>query len=151
MDRTTRGLLAGITAGVAMNTWNLFDYYFLHLTEIRFLDWLAVLITWTKPANTFQTVIALVLQTVIWDGFLGILFAHLVVLVTSEGIVYKSTLYSALLWFTFKVIVNLYRVPFLSGPGEQPHFGRLSNLLAIIIWGIIMGIMLKKLNKKTEA
>ncbi|MEL7567518.1 MAG: hypothetical protein AAGU27_21940 [Dehalobacterium sp.] len=148
MDRTTRGLIAGTIAGVAMNAWNLFEYYILHLTEIRFLDWLAVLITWSKPANGFQTIIALVLQTIVWDGFLGIVFAHLVVLVTSKGIIYKSTLYSALLWFIFKVIVNLYRVPFLSGPGEQPYLGRLSNFLAIIIWGIVVGIVLKKLDKE---
>lgn len=79
-DRTTYGLVAGIIAGVTMNAWNLFDYYVLHLTEIRFLDWLAVLITWAKPANGFQTVIAIVLQTIVWEGFLGIALAHLVVL-----------------------------------------------------------------------
>lgn len=147
MDRTTRGLLAGIIAGIAMNTWNLFDYYGLHLTEIRFLDWLSVLITWTKPENGLQTVVALILQTTIWDGFLGIVFAHLVVAVSSKGIIYKSVFYSILLWFAFKVIVNLYRVPILSAPGEQPYPGRLSNLLAAIIWGIVMALMLRKLEK----
>lgn len=41
MDRTTRGLLAGIIASIPMNAWNLFDYYFLHITQIRFLDWVS--------------------------------------------------------------------------------------------------------------
>lgn len=148
MDRTTRGLLAGIIAGAVMNTWNLLDYYFLQITQIRFLDWLSVLLTWAKPENSLQTVIALVLQTIIWDGFLGVVFAHLLVSVSSKGIVCKSIFYSLLLWFTFKIIVNLYRVPILSGPGEQPYSGRLSNLLAAIIWGIVMGLVLKILDKK---
>jgi len=149
MDRTTRGLLAGIIAGIAMNAWNLFDYYFLHITEIRFLDWLSVLLTWTKPENGFQTATALVLQTIIWDGFLGIVFALLVIPITSRGIVYKSTFYSVFLWFIFKAVVNLYRVPILSAP--QPYTGRLSNLMAVFIWGIVMGLVLKKLEEKTES
>lgn len=145
MDRTTRGLLAGIIAGVAMNVWNLFDYYILHITEIRFLDWLAVLLTWAKPANSFQEVISLVLQIIVWDGFLGVIFVHLVVLSTSKGIIYKSIFYGLVLWFLFKVIVNFYRVPVLSG--LQPYPGALSNLMAVIIWGIIMGITLKIFEK----
>ncbi|MCR6544392.1 hypothetical protein [Dehalobacterium formicoaceticum] len=151
MDRTICGLLAGIIAGIAMNTWNLFDYYVLHLTEIRFLDWFSVLQTWAKPENGLQAVISLILQTMVWDGFLGIVFAHLVVLITSKAIVYKSALYSALLWFTFKVIINICQVPFLSGPGEQPFSGRMSNLLAIFIWGIVLGLVLKKLDQKIES
>lgn len=146
MDRTTRGLVAGIIAGIAMNAWNLFDYYLLHITELRFLDWLSVLLTWKKPENSFQTVIALILQTVVWDGFLGIIFAHITVLTTSRLVVCKSVLYSVLLWFIFKTIVNLYRVPFLSA--DLPYNGRLSNLLAAIIWGIVMGLVLKALDKR---
>ena len=145
MDRTTRGLLSGIVAGIAMNAWNLFDYYFLHITEIRFLDWVAVLVTWDKPINVIITVISLLIQIIVWDGFLGIVFAHLVVLITTKGIVYKATLYSVLLWLIFKIIVNFYRVPVLSG--MQPFPGGLSNLMAIVLWGITMGFMLKKLEK----
>lgn len=147
MDRTTRGLLAGIIAGIAMNIWNLFDFFILKITEIRFLDWLSVLLTWDKPANIFQEIIALLLQIIVWDGFLGIVFAYLVALTTSKGIVYKSTLYGLLLWFLFKVIVNFYRVPVLSGLQSYP--GALSNLMAVILWGIILGITLKILEAKS--
>lgn len=139
------GLLAGIIAGVVKNAWNLIDYNFLHITQIRFLDWLMVLVTWNKPQNDFQAVIALLIVIIVWDGFLGALFAHLLVIISPEGIVFKSTIYSLLLWFSFKVIVNLYHVPFLSG--MQPTPGAISNVLATILWGITMGLMLQKLNK----
>ena len=148
MDRTMRGLLAGIIAGVVMNAWNLFDYYFLHITELRFLDWLAVLLTWARPLNGFETILYLVLQTIVWDGVLGVGFAHLVVSITSENIIYKSTLYSIVLWFTFKVIVNFYHVPVLTAKQSFP--GRLSNLLAAILWGLTLGFVLKKLEKPAE-
>lgn len=145
MDRTTRGLLAGIIAGVAMNIWNLLDYYILHITGIRFLDWFAVLVSWSKPSGVGAEILSLLLQIIVWDGFLGVLFAHLVILTKSQGIIYKAALYSALLWFIFKVIVNFYHVPVLSG--LQPLPGALSNLIAVIIWGVIMGIVLKRFEK----
>ncbi|UWG96229.1 hypothetical protein LPY66_15160 [Dehalobacter sp. DCM] len=148
MDRTTRGLLAGIIAGIAMNVWNLFDYYVFHITKIRFLDWLWVLLTLDKPENSLQSVIALIIQIIIWDGFLGVVFAHLLVMITSQGIVYKSTIYGLLLWFSFKVAVNFYRIPVLSG--IQPFPGALSNLLAVILWGIILGLILKIFEKSNK-
>jgi hypothetical protein len=146
MDRTTRGLLAGIIAGVAMNAWNLIDFYMLHITEIRFLDWFAVLVSLSKPAGAAQEIVALILHIIVWDGSLGVLFTHLVTFTTSQGIIYKSTLYAALLWFLFKVVVNFYRVPVLSG--LQPFSGALSNFMAVLLWGIIMGIVLKGFEKK---
>jgi len=147
MDRTLRGLLAGLIAGCAMNVWNLLDYYFFHITKIRFLDWAAVLLTWSKPPTASETVVYLIIH-LIWDGFLAIIFAHLIVSITSRGLIIKSTLYSVLLWFFFKIIVNLYRVPVLSG--LQPFPGALSNLLAVILFGIVLGLALKKLDKPAE-
>lgn len=145
MDRATRGLLAGIIAGIAMNVWNLFDYYVFHITEIRFLDWSYVLLTLNKPENFLQGVIALIIQIIVWNGFLGVVFAHLLVLITSKGIVYKSTIYALLLWFIFKVAVNFYQIPVLSG--VQPFSGAISNLMAVILWGIILGLTLKIFEK----
>lgn len=147
MDRTLRGLLAGIIAGLPMNVWNLADYYFLHITEIRFLDWAAVLLTWSKPPTPVETVVALLIH-LLWDGFLGIIFAHLLSLVTSRGLIIKSTFYGLLLWFSFKIIVNLFRVPVLSG--LQPFPGSVSNLLAVVVWGIVLGTVLRKLDKPVK-
>jgi hypothetical protein len=149
VDRTTRGLLAGIIAGIVMNAWNLFDYYFLHITRIRFLDWVSILGNWAISTNNLEIIFLLIFQTVIWDGFLGIIFVHLVKLTTSKGIIYKSVFYSSLCWFFFKIIVNFYRVPVLSG-GTQTTPGLLSNFLAAILWGIILGFVLKKLEKTSS-
>lgn len=144
MDRTLRGLLAGVIAGIAMNVWNLSDYYFLHLTKIRFLDWASVLLAWSKPKTAVETVIYLIIH-LLWDGFLAIIFSHLLVSITSRGLIIKSTIYSVLLWFFFKITVNIYRVPVLSG--LQPFPGAMSNLLAVILFGIVLGLVLKKFDK----
>ena len=53
-----------------------------------------------------------------------------------------------MLWFAFKIIVNLYRVPLLSGIQPQP--GAISNVMAVILWGVIMGLVLQKLDKPAK-
>ena len=147
MDRTIRGLLAGVIAGIVKDSWNLIDYYFLHITEIRFLDWAAILATWSRPRNNLSTVFFLMLQ-ILWDGFLGIIFAHLLISITTRYLILKSILFSLMLWFVFKIIVNLYRVPLLSGIQPQPE--AISNVMAVILWGVIMGLVLKKLDKPAK-
>ena len=147
MDRTIRGLLAGVIAGIVKDSWNLIDYYFLHITEIRFLDWAAILATWSRPRNSLSTVFFLMLQ-ILWDGFLGIIFAHLLISITTRYLILKSILFSLMLWFVFKIIVNLYRVPLLSGIQPQPE--AISNVMAVILWGVIMGLVLKKLDKPAK-
>ena len=147
MDRTIRGLLAGVIAGIVKDSWNLIDYYFLHITEIRFLDWAAILATWSRPRNSLSTVFFLMLQ-ILWDGFLGIIFAHLLISITTRYLILKSILFSLMLWFVFQIIVNLYRVPLLSGIQPQP--GAISNVMAVILWGVIMGLVLKKLDKPAK-
>jgi len=143
-DRTIRGVLAGILAGIIMNLWNLIDFYLFHITDIRFLDWSSVLVTWSRPTNSFTTIFFLAVN-LLWDGFLGILFAQLLVSITSKGIIIKSSIFSLICWFTFKIIANLYRVPFLSGQQSIP--GSISNVIGVIIWGITLGIILKRMEK----
>lgn len=145
MDRTFRGLTAGIIAGIAMNIWNVVDYYFLHMTHILLLDYVAVLTSGNRSMSVFQAIIDLIVQ-IIWDGYLGIVFSHLITKITSQGIIIKSVLYGTLCWFFFRVVVVLFRIdPLIKGEG---FFGRFSHLLGAILWGAVLGILLKKFEKE---
>ena len=75
MDRTFQGLVAGTIAEIAMNIWNLIDFYFFHLSNIRIFDWIAVLTSGEKSQTLFQSITDSTMQ-LMWDGFLGIIFAH---------------------------------------------------------------------------
>ena len=109
MDRTFRGLIAGIIAGIVMNVWNLTDFYLFHITNLRLLDWVAVLTSGEKSQSFFQSITDLIIQ-LIWDGFLGIIFAHLLIKITSRGVIVKSVLYGTLCWFFFRVIAILFKI-----------------------------------------
>lgn len=147
MDRTLRGLIAGQIAAIVMNAWNLIDYYFFHISKLRFLDWIAILSSGEKPQSIFEVIVDLIL-VIVWDGVLGIIFAHLLTKTTSRGIIIKASLYSTLLWFIFRVIAVLYKItPIMAG---QTFSGRLSNLLAALLWGIVLGWILKKFDTALE-
>lgn len=147
MDRTFRGLIAGMIASVAMNTCNLIDYYFIHITRLRYLDWIAVLASGVKPQSIFEVIIDLIL-VIWWDGVLGIIFAYLLLKTTSRGVIVKASLYATLLWFIFHTIAVLYKItPIIEG---QPFSGRLLNLGESLLWGIILGWLLKEFDKYQE-
>lgn len=147
MDRTFRGLVAGLIAGVAMNIWNLTEVYLLRISNVRFADWVAVLTSGVKSQSVFQVITDIIIQ-IVWDGFLGIIFAHLLVKITSRGIIIKSVLYAIILWFFFRAVAILYRItPLYAG---QTFTGRLFNLLGAVLWGAILGVFLKRLDKTPE-
>ncbi|HEX3048000.1 MAG TPA: hypothetical protein VHY08_24825 [Bacillota bacterium] len=147
LDRTFRGLIAGALAGVAMNVWNLTDYYFFHISNLRLLDWVAVLTSGAKSQSFGQATTDLLVQ-IIWDGSLGIIFAHLLLKITTQGLLVKSILYGTILWFFFRSVAILFKItPLIAG---QTFPGRLSNLLGAVLWGLLLGATLKRFDKIPE-
>lgn len=147
MDRTFRGLISGLIAGGAMNIWNLAEVYLLRISNVRLADWVAVLTSGAKSQSVFQVITDIIIQ-IIWDGFLGIIFAHLLVKITSRGIIIKSVLFATILWFFFRAVAVLYRItPLYTG---QAFTGRLFNLLGAVLWGAILGVLLKRSEKTSE-
>lgn len=147
MDRTFRGLLSGLIAGIVMNIWNFTGVYLLRISNVRLLDWVAVLTSGAKSQSVIQAITDLIIQ-IIWDGFLGITFAHLLVKITSRGIIIKSVLFATILWFFFRAVAILYRItPLYVG---QAFAERLFNLLGAVLWGVILGILLKRFDKTPE-
>jgi len=54
-DRFTRGLAAGIIAGIVMNLVNFFTHYVLRISDLRLLDWASILIHGSrKPHNLIK-------------------------------------------------------------------------------------------------
>lgn len=144
MDKTFSGFFAGIYAGLIVSVISLPAYYWFHIVKIRFLDWTAILVLRDLPQNIPETIYALLLQ-LLWDGFLGIIFAFLLPLMSAKGYKTKGAIYGLFLSFIFCSIAVLFRVPFLSA--KVPFVTVLFNQLCVIIWGIFLAVILKKLEK----
>lgn len=140
MDRTFRGLLAGTTGAVVMNSLNLIFYYLLDLTEIRFLDWAGIAMLGSRPTTKPAIIYALIIQ-ILWTGSLGVLFCYLIPKITSQGYLIKGWLYAFLITFIFRWIIVLYNVPLLANVSFQTS---LINTLSASTWGLILAAGLQK-------
>jgi len=144
-DRFTRGLIGGIVGGIVMNIFNLFSYY-LGIAELRYIDWAAVVIYGTKPENMIETVFALVGQ-IIFAGVLGIIFAYLIIFVSSTNYLLKGAVFGAVIWFLLYGISLLYKIE-----STIPlHFDTAaSDLVGSIIFGVILSKILHWFSAKLK-
>ena len=144
MDRTIRGLYAGILAAIPMNLWSYFSFYIIGLTDFRLLDWGAYLMFGNPPLNIVETIVGQLIQ-ILWSGFLGIIFSLLIPITTSKSLVIKGVLYGFITGFLIYVIPIIFGTPILS----DPTTGRaVSQAIAGIIWGVFLTYILFYLYKK---
>lgn len=143
-DRFINGLIAGLIAG---NIASLIDYAivtFLKFGSIRFIDFAGVFMYGTRPANLPEQIFAQ-FGVCIFTSLIGILFAFLITKITSKYLLYKGTIYGALLWFKGYALIELYNVP---------HFHRTSlsssveNASVAMIYGFLMAAILNMLQNR---
>ncbi|HBE80774.1 MAG TPA: hypothetical protein DDW65_23760 [Firmicutes bacterium] len=142
MDRTLKGLLAGIIGAIPMNIIN-FIFYGLKLTEIRFIDWASIIMTGSLP-NDLNSIIYSLFVQIIWSGALGIGLAYSISLINSKGYLIKAIIYSFMVGFTFRGIVVLYQVPELYKISAQTSE---LNFIPAMVWGLTAAYMLRKLDR----
>ena len=145
MDRSFRGFIAGVVAGLVLNAFNLICYYPLHLVKIRFIDWSSIIVISGRPETLLEITESLFHQ-LMWDGALGTIFAHLIPQVTSRGYLLNGAFYGYILAFIFRSIVELYRVPFLTD-GKVPSMTTILNTIGVLLWGLVLAAVLKKFDK----
>ena len=143
MDRFTRGLIAGMVAGIPMNIWSLTANY-INLSDTRLLDWGAIMIFGHYPQNTIQLITGQLAQ-LLWTGFVGIIFSFLVPIITSRLFLLKGAFYGFIMGFVFYAIPVLLETKYLSVTSTGTA---ISNAISGIIWGLTLAAVLRLLNEK---
>ncbi len=144
MDRFTRGLLAGIIGGIAMNLWNLFERIVLQWEFIRFIDWAGIIVFGDLPRSHLQGIFSLAMH-LIWTGLLGVIFAFLIPHITSRAYLLKGLFYGIIVGFITFTIPTLFQMPFLA---EHSFTTVFSNTVGGIIWGLTMAQTLRWLDRE---
>jgi len=142
MDRTFRGIIAGVIGGLAMEAWDLFSYYILNFGSFRFLDWAAMMMYGELPQNIYETMMSFTMQ-VIWAGFLGVIFAFIIPTITSRGYLLKGIFYGVISFFIIYAIPVLFQVPHLYKTGPNTQF---SQFIGAIIYGAATAYALRRLD-----
>lgn len=141
MDRFYRGFTAGVAGGIVMNIWSFGSYQF-NFTNVRFIDWSAVMIFGSKPDNIIQTIMATITHLG-WAGFLGILLAWLFPVVTSRGYLYKGAFFGFIAGFILYGIMVLFSVQHLEFTGTATAA---SNVIGGLMWGLTAAYVLRLLD-----
>ena len=138
------GLLAGLTAGVAMNVVNLTLFYS-GIGELRYLDWAAIVIYGTKPVSLAEAVFAQFAQ-IIFVGILGVLFSYLIRAISSRNLLLRGWLFGAAVWFSLYGIAFLFNV-------QQTIPVRLDTALndfvGASVFGLVLAAVLRRLAERT--
>ena len=142
-DRFTAGFLAGVIGGIAMNVVDWVGYS-AGLHDERLLDWAAVSIYGRLPGNLIEVAFAQVAQ-ILFAGFLGVLFALMLLKLTSGNYLFKGLIYGNFIWFIIYAISIAVRLPTL----ESHTFSAvLSHFLSATTYGLVLSYTLHRLEKK---
>lgn len=143
-DRITAGLIAGITAGIAMN---IVDWagYGLRLHNERLLNWAAVAIFGRLPGNTTEVIFAQLGQ-ILFAGFMGILFAVVLLKLTSGSYLVKGWVFGVIVWFGLYAISIALTLPHLS---THAFYAVLSHLISASVYGLVLAYGLNVLDQRS--
>ncbi len=145
-DCFVNGIIAGIGAGIIQNLLN-FISYGLHFTKLRYLDYASIFLYGNYPTIWIETIFAQLAQ-LIFNGFLGIIFAMLVPLIKKDYLLLKGWYYGTSVWFIINSIGALYKVPSLLHNTWQTVF---SNFLTSSVYGLLLAYLIWRLeNSKAK-
>lgn len=143
-DRFTRGFIAGIIAGIAMNVPNYISFYLLDYAKLRFLDYASIALFGHRPLNFTEIVVAQISQ-IFFAGFLGIIFAYLITGITSRNHLLKGWVFSLFIWFITFAIAIVFRMPDISKPATESV---ISNSVGATVYGLCLPAILGLLDNK---
>jgi len=144
-DRTTKGFIAGVIGGIAMNIVSYISYN-LNIANLRFVDWPSIFVTGQSATNALLVMFFLLVQLV-FVGFLGIVFAYLVSKLTSTNYVFKGLLFGVLSWFAIYSLTYIANVPKLT---PITMGTAVTDFIGALVYGFVLAETLNRLDTREE-
>lgn len=148
-DRLTRGFWAGVIAGIPTIIINWASHLFFN--TLLFLHFDSIVIYGRPPASLMERAFSL-FDTIMFVGFLGMIFAYLVPVISSKNLLFKSWFFSKKVWFFIYAIAVAFDLPTISTVTFGTAF---SNFIGASVWGVSLGYAFRWLddlagNEKSE-
>lgn len=83
----------------------------------------------------------------VWDIFLGIIFAYMIKYTSSHFYLLKGLVYGTFVWWMIKVACTLFRIPIITGMPTR-HVG--VYLIGALLFGFVVAYTLKLLDTRWE-
>ncbi|MHB1420980.1 MAG: hypothetical protein ACYCX4_15595 [Bacillota bacterium] len=146
-DRFTKGLVAGIAAGLVSTTWNLLSFYILHFAKHNFSDFPAYIIYGYRPNSLPQILFSEIIDFV-WYSIAGIAFAFFVCLVNKKNITLKGLIWGIGIWFFTYMFTLLFEI---KGFTAVPFRSTVSHFIGASIWGVFLALFFNYLEEKVSS
>lgn len=140
------GFFAGIIAGITQTIFNLISYY-LNFAQIRYLDWMSIIMFGDKPIDSLQTITAL-FSRIIFSGILGILFAYVIKHLNDKHYLFKGWIYAIVVMGILYGLTSLLQVPQLI---YSHTYSVISNFFTSSIFGLALTVSFKHLIREIKA
>lgn len=145
-DRYTKGAIGGLIGGIVMDIVN-YLLYRLHYSNLRYLDWAALILNAQKPTNLWETVFSEI-GHLVFTMMLGIMFVFVVREVTNKNIWFKGWSFGVTIWFISNASTTLFKVPGLT---IIPFKTGISNFITASIFGLALAYILYRLEKEVTS
>ncbi len=96
------------------------------------------------PQNTWEVVFSQAGQ-LFFSGFLGIIFAYIMLKLTSRNYLFKGWLYGIIAWFGIYALSTVFRFPFMT---THSAVTVTSHFFSASLYGILLGEILRQLSKR---
>jgi hypothetical protein len=133
-DKFMRGMIAGVLAGVVCNAFSYFSFHVLRFAALRYVDFASVVIYGRKLQQPLALVMAQLFQLG-FSGFLGVLYAYLLPLMSTQYYRSKGIFYGVAVWGISYGVAHLYKLPELT---ITPVNTAISNNISAFIFGWVL-------------
>lgn len=145
--RFSHGFRSGLIGGITMNAFSLFNYYVLHGTTLRFLDWGSVMLYGYRTDSFFAASFALAAQ-LIFASFLGIVYAYLTTQIKDGHYLFKGWMFGAMSWFFINALDILMQLQPLE---EIPPLTAFSSFIGASLYGVVLGYFFHMYNRNNTS
>ena len=139
-DRMYYGFIAGIIAGIAQSAITFF-LNFVKFADKRLFDFTSEILYGRLPLNAYDSILAYIVA-IGFSGVLGIGYAYLIPLVSSDHYRFKGVIYSVFVWFAIYTVTALFKLPDLY---YTTPYTATTNLIAAIVYGLVLAEVTKRL------
>lgn len=134
MDRVMKGVIAGVLGGIVMNIWSFISVYILKFSNLLYLDWLSVMLYGHKPENSLEFFFSLFMQ-IVWSTLLAVIFAYLILLVTSKNHLIKGVSYGIIMFLFHHAVAIMFKIPHLQNISSTTT---VSESIGAAMWGLVL-------------
>lgn len=145
-DRFTVGFIVGIIAGFSADLISFILTHLLKLGQVGYEDFAAVLVFGANASTIGQSIFAHLVQ-LFFSALLGAMFVYWINRVTEQFLLFKGIIFGLFIWFFAFSVAQLFKLQFL----DKLDLGTvLVNYVAAVIYGVVLGIALRYLDRTKQ-